>query len=169
MTDHIEMEEERKPRPGFLTVLCVLSFISIGITLLSGVVGLATGPQSSESMLEQKVELTKMKTELANGGVDMGRMIDQIIAMSEQTNDSFYLANGLGLFVALIGLVSVIMMWRGRKVGFHGYIIYSLLSIGAAYLYVSPANVPTLVVVFNVVISGLFIFLYSRNLHWMNQ
>jgi hypothetical protein len=37
------------------------------------------------------------------------------------------------------------------------------------YLIVSPVDVPTAVVVVNLIISGLFIFLYSRNLAWLKS
>jgi hypothetical protein len=37
------------------------------------------------------------------------------------------------------------------------------------YLIISPADVPSAVIVVNLLISGLFIFLYSRNLTWMKS
>ena len=66
-----------------------------------------------------------------------------------------------------LGLFGVIFMMRRRKLGFHMYIVYSLLAIGGMLLYVSAENIHISLPIVNVIFSGLFIFLYSRTLHWM--
>jgi len=166
-TDYIE---EQKPRPGFLTVLCVLSFISTGLGSISGLFSLISGPNSKEEMLDSKVQLTKSISDLKKMGMDSWvEMMEKIQAMAEDINNSFYLATFIAVVVALIGLFGVFKMFNGFKIGFHIYIIYSLLGIASLYIYVSPANIPTIVVAFNLIVSGLFIFMYSRNLHWMNK
>lgn len=171
MSDELDALEiqERPSRPGFLTVLCVLSFISIGLGLVSGLINLLSGPMDEEQMLASKVEMTASLNELKSTGMDsMSELMMQIQAMSEQINQNFYLASILTLLTLVIGLVGVLNMWKGVKKGFHFYIVYCLLSIGAMYVYVSPENIPSVVVIFNLLISALFIFMYSRNLKWMN-
>lgn len=169
MSEELEYQEEQK-RPAFLTVLVVLSFISIGISLISGIFGLISGKQSDEVMLVQSVQMAEARSELRKAGLESWTGIyDQIEAMGQQANDSFYLAAFLGMIVSLIGFYGVFMMMKGKKIGFHVYIIYSLLSMGIIYVYISPANVPTILTIVSAIFSGLFIFLYSRNLHWMNK
>jgi hypothetical protein len=162
-------EDEQKPsRPGFLTVLGILSFISIGLNLLIIVFQLVSGRPSEEQMLEERVALTAQINEMNDLGMgSLAGFLEQAQAMSEQINRNFYLAIGITLLTYLVGLFGVLKMWKGAKLGFHLYIIYNLLAIGGLYLYVSPENVPSIGVILNAVLSGLFIFLYSRNLHWM--
>ena len=168
MSEEIDNVGEEKQRPGFLTTICVLSFISIGSNLIFGLIGFLSGPQSDEELLDGKVELAKSIGELKKAGMDsMIEIMEQLNRMTVEINDSFYLASILGLIVASIGLFGVLKMWKGMKLGFHMYIIYSLISVVSIYLYVSPANIPSFIIVFNLLISGLFIFMYSRNLHWM--
>lgn len=164
------MENENKRRPGFLTTLCVLSFISIGLGILSGLFNLIAGPSTEDQMLDQRVELTKSVSQLKNTGMhSLADLMDKIQLMSEDINNNFYLASFLNLVILLAGLFGVIKMLKGYKVGFHIYILYCLLSIGSMYAYVAAAHIPTLVIVVNLLISGLFILLYSRNLKWMTK
>jgi len=93
--------------------------------------------------------------------------MEKIDRMSVEVNENFYFVAVFGLIVTIIGLYSALKMWKGSKLGFHIYIIYNLISIGGIYLYVSPANIPTIFVVFNVILSGIFILMYSRNLKWL--
>jgi len=168
MSVEIDNVGEDEKRPSFLTAICVLSFITIGSNLIFGFIGLFSGPQSDEELLQAKVDLAKTSSELKTAGLEPWvDVLDQLDRMTVEINDSFYLASILGLIVALIGLFGVLKMWQGMKMGFHLYIIYSLISVVSVYLYVSPANIPSFVIIFNLLISGLFIFMYSRNLHWM--
>lgn len=164
----LDGEDARGPRPGFLTVLCVLSFISTGLGLISALIGAAAGRQSDEELLEAKVEMTKQISDLKEVGMDVFvEMMEKIQRMTEQINDSFFLASVITIITVALGLFSVIKMWQGFKIGFQLYIGYCLLTIAGLYIYVSPVNIPTFVVIWNLLLSALFIFLYSRNLKWM--
>jgi len=164
--DNINQEE---PRPRFLTVLCILTFIATGLSLLMGLFNLViTGPQSEEQMINAKVAMAQSINEMKDMGMtNFVDLMEKIQRMSVEVNDNFYFAGIFGLVLTVIGLYSALKMWKGFKIGFHIYIIYNLLAIGGIYLYVSAANIPTLFVVFNVVLSGVFILMYSRNLKWM--
>jgi hypothetical protein len=164
------INEENTPRPKFLTVLCILTFISTGMSLVSGLYNLLfVGKQSQEAMLETKVAMAESISELKNLGMSsLVDMMEKIDRMSIEINDNFYLASMISLVTVGIGLFGAFKMWNGFKIGFHLYIVYNLLIVGAIYLYVSPGNIPTFVVIFNVFFSALFVFMYSRNLKWMN-
>ena len=166
--NEIEPTEERKSRPGFLTVICVLSYIALGFGVLGGMLNLSNGPSSDAELKTISVEYAKMKSDLKSQGMnDWTQMIDQIEAMSYEMNDQFYLAGIINLLIVAIGIYAVRKMWTGAKLGFHAYIIYCLLSVCALYIYVSPANIPTFMILWNVFFSGLFVLFYGLNLKWM--
>ena len=167
MTEVLEYEEEKK-RPALLLVLAILSFISIGFSIIATVIGLAGGPLSEEEIISQRVEMTKSKTEMRKAGMDgMVSFFDKLEGMLEDTNDNFYPSKGVMLVTDFLGLFGVIFMLRRRKLGFHMYIMYSLLALGGMLLYVSPGNIHISIPIMNVIFAGLFIFLYSRTVHWM--
>ena len=52
MSVEIDNIGEDEKRPSFLTAICVLSFITIGSNLIFGFIGLFSGPQSDEELLQ---------------------------------------------------------------------------------------------------------------------
>lgn len=82
-----ENSMRREARPSFLTVLCILSFISIGLGILSGLIGLAFGPMSEEAMLQQKTEWARMADELRSlGSEGFAVMMEQFERMLDALN-----------------------------------------------------------------------------------
>ncbi len=158
----------KEPRSSYLTTLCILSYIFIGFSLLFGLNSLLSGPMSEEQLLQQKVEITKTVDEMKS--LEMGNfaeMMNQLQRMYESINEHFYTFSLLSLLVLGIGLYGVINMWKGRKTGFHLYIVYSLLSVVQLYFVVSPSDIPSMIIIWNLLISAVFILLYSRKLKWM--
>lgn len=168
MTETIDTEKNDK-RPTILLVAAILSFISIGLTTIALVFNLTSGPMNEDEVLLTRVANAKQKTEMrdAGGPPYFIQLLDQVQAMTEETNQHFYLANGLNLVVNGIGFCGVLFMMRRRKLGFHLYIVYSLLALIVMYLYISPQNIPTISLIFGLIFSGLFVFLYSRALRWL--
>lgn len=165
-----QMELEERKRPGLLTVLSILSFIYIGINLISNITQFFSGPYSEDQMYEMKVQSSEQITEMKSLGIDWAvEMLEKSQRMMEDINNHYYFALVITLVSLILGLVGVVMMLKQRKLGFHLYIIYNIISIGGLFLYVSPGNVPLFATIFNVILAGLFIFLYSRTLGYMTK
>lgn len=160
--------EVRGKRPTLLTVLCILSFVSMGYSVLTNFSGLASGPSSKEEMTAAKAQLSKSIQDSKAQGMDyFVSVIQKVARMGEQLNDNHYPVTIVSLLVSLFGAYGVYLMFRGAKLGFHIYIIHCLLALVTIYLFVSVANIPMFFTLFGFSLSGLFIFLYSRNLKWM--
>ena len=171
MSDEFSNERiEAEKRPGFLKAISIMSFVGIGLSLISSFAGLFSAKQTEEQLLTEKVAMSKAIKDLQELGMDSWvHFIRQLQEMNVEINEHLLLANGLSIVVGLIGLLGVIKMWNGFKVGFHIYIIYSLFSVGVIYLYVSPVNIPSIIIIFSSVLSLIWILMYSRNLHWMKK
>lgn len=170
MTEILEQEEKRGKRPVFLTVLCILSFISIGWTFIGNVLSIFRGPMGEEEMTDFKVEMTRSINEMRNSGAGLDWLEDfmrSIIDMVESTNANHTLSILSGLVIILVGFAGVFFMLKGKKLGFHFYIIYSILASVQIYLFVNPSMLSNLVVIVNLFISGIFVLLYGLNLKWM--
>jgi hypothetical protein len=159
---------EQKKRPKFLLVLCILTFISTGFEFLGSLLKLVSGPLNNDQMQSQLVSfqegIDKMKEIGADSFVDS---MQTSIRMFKQVNENHYLAAFISIIVCVLGAYAALRMFKGYRLGFHLYIIYSILSFVSIYAYVSIGNVPTNYVLFGSAISLVFILLYSRNLKWM--
>jgi hypothetical protein len=156
-------------KPTFLVVLVVLSFISIGLTLIQQFFALLSGPMSEEQMEVYQAEVYEAIAQLRDAGMDgMVTMMEKVLAMSVYANDEVYfLNNAMTLVAAIIGGVGVYMMFQLKKIGFHLYIIYSLSPVLILYTVFPIASIPTIVVVMSLFLGALFSILYGLNLKHM--
>lgn len=167
--EELDVTGLKSKRPTFLTVLCVLTLINTGLSVFTSITSLLHGPISQEEMIEQRVQFLKSADEMRSMDLPaFAEMMEQIQRMSESANAHFYPNTLVSLFILGLGIAGAVFMLKGSKLGFHLYIGYSLLAVLQLYFFASPADIPTVAVVFGLLFSGLFIFLYSRNLHWLN-
>ena len=169
MEDYTQtMNEERGPRPGFLTTLCVLTFISTGLSTISNLFSLIAGPLSDEQLKDVQVTMMEFADQMKSANLDsVAEVYEKLFRIQEATNANHYAFVLSTLVILGVGIFAAIKMMKGSKLGFHLYIIYSLLSVVQLYFFVSASIIPTFMVVTNLVFALLFIFLYSRNLKWM--
>jgi membrane-associated HD superfamily phosphohydrolase len=170
MSDYLDEEQsnEKSARPAFLVVLCVLSYICLGYTVLAAIFQLIRGKQTAAEMALQNVQMNDLIEKLESANMDWYvDILQKTILMSKELNENFYAAFFVTILTLAIGLFGVIKMRKGYKLGFHMYIIYSLLGSAHVYLFVPVEIVPSIIIYFNVIFSGIFIFMYSRNLKWM--
>lgn len=150
-------------RPKLLTVIGILTFVSLGFQFLSLLINLIRGKQDEDGITE---DIAQTLTFLKKFGTDEDSLELTKMAM-EQTNDSFWLVQFIAILSIGLGLSGVIMMFKRRKIGFHLYIIYSLLGVGGGYLYLS-SDLTTMMTLFgSISVAILFIVLYGLNLKWL--
>ncbi|MCR9174170.1 MAG: hypothetical protein NXI10_16860 [bacterium] len=164
----INPSQQHPKRPVFLLVLCILSFLWLGLGFTSVAVGYAVGPSSSEQIQKDTKELDSEMEKLEAQGASTWRpTMEKLKTMTVVMNRKFYYVQALNLFIYILGTVSVVYMFIGKKLGFHLYIVYSLIYVCDYYFFMSPAAVPTFIIIVSALVAALFIFLYSRNLKWM--
>lgn len=165
-----EFNQQAPKRPVFLTVLSILSFITIGFGILGSLLGFITGKLSPEQMEQIKVDSAKQIAMFQDQGMDeFSNTFEQLFSMQEYINANFYLHNLVNLAALILGLLGVIYMLKGLKKGFHMYIIYNICMVLIYYVSVPIKDVPTFIIIINLIFSGLFIFLYSRNMKWFTK
>jgi len=137
--------EEKKPnRPNLLNILCILTFIGSGMNFISSLM--------------------------------ISVFYDQFTILADSISKSFHLPEldmileGKSTFFAVSALIyagcisGAILMWRLKKAGFHVYTIFQILLIlSPMYFFHLPS--PSL---FDIILSGGFIILYSSNLKYMS-
>lgn len=167
--ENTDLQEEIPKRPVFLTVLIVLTSISIFFGLLGGVSSFMNGPLTEEQVEEGMMPLYETIPTLESEGLDnYADMVRLIIDYTKHVNDnSFSLNNLLTILTYIIGIGAIVMMFRLRKIGFHLYVIYSLLPVVTLYLVAPSSLIPNIYVIFYMVVAILFTLLYALNLKYM--
>lgn len=163
MSDILDESYAQKKRPVFITVLCILTFVSCGFTFLSALWRLAVGNNTEDTM--NKLKGMPMFNEGASE-----KMLAAIEKMQEWQVTADFLAMGN---VALC-LVGALLMWKLRKIGFFLYVGGQILPFISLYaMYSVVQNVPImgisfLIVSFIVAIFAIaFIIMYGINLKHM--
>jgi hypothetical protein len=115
-------ETDTTKRPTFLTILCILTFISAGMGSLSA---LFTPPFS-----DIMVEFIKM-----NPGFDDAMKADLILVL--QAGWTYYF---LTFILSVCSLTGAILMWNMKKMGFH---FYALSNLGLLFVPMLILSMPT--------------------------
>ena len=168
--EHMENIDENNKRPRFLLVLCILTISNSGLTLIQGLLSLVSGKPSESEIIAANVQISKsidlLKEQKMDYWIDV---IKKVQIMTEGMYQNFTAYISASILIAICGLASAILMLIGKKIGFHAYIIYCFLWVLQSYLFVAPQNVPSVLVLFNVLFCIGFILMYSRNLKWLAE
>jgi len=157
MSDVLDQSYEQGPakRPIFLTVLCILTFVSCGLTFVTDVYGLLTAKQQQES-LEKSLKVMDQLQSNDQMPELFGTMTDGAAKMAEWTTTAHYLSLG-NVFICLAG---ALLMWRLRKMGYFIYIFGQILPfISLVGMYSVVQDVPLLGL--GTIISGVFLGIFA--------
>ncbi len=140
--------DETKNRPELLTILCILTFIGSGTSLLAnGVLYL---------MFDQLKELIEQQSvfSLMGSDVDLSFLLD--------IKSGFFLAQ---LLIYALSLYGAVQMFQLRKIGFHLYAIAQIALLIIPKIFVPNLPFPF----FELMVSAVFVYLYYKNLHLMTK
>ena len=139
---------ETKNRPELLTILCILTFIGSGTSLLAnGVLYL---------MFDQLKELIEQQSvfSLMGSDVDLSFLLD--------IKSGFFLSQ---LLIYTLSLYGAVQMFQLRKIGFHLYTIAQIALLIIPKIFVPVLPFPF----FELMVSAVFVYLYYKNLHLMTK
>ncbi len=164
MSEVLDSKEELKERRGrMLQVLCILSWIYVGIVFVFNLLAFTNGQASPEEMENRQISLIDFYDGM---GIDK-ETIKELMVIDERTNDNFYLNYSSKLVFCLIGFFAVLQMWKLQKTGFWVYIAYSIIPIGIMYYIMGDLPSTMQSVVWELVWAALFIGLYASQVKRM--
>lgn len=179
-------EQATKKRPVFLTVLCILSFIGAGWSIIANVIAffaykaanaLTTG--LSESLSEGMEGLENMEglegmegLENVEGMEDFGNaMNDAFAGMGEYATkvaENGATVSIINAILAIVALFGVIMMWKLKKSGFWTYTAAQILMLIIPLVFYGFSTMAILGLGVGAVFTILFIILFGVNLKHMS-
>jgi hypothetical protein len=159
---------ELSKRPQGLMILLVLTFINTGSSIFFGLLTVLFFKPSAADLKKERLDMAKSIVELKEVGLNsLVDLLERVQAMTEALNGYFVETNIVNIVIALLGATSAYFMLKRNQLGFHGYIIYNLLASGSIYFFISPALIPSVILIVNLCISLVFVLLYARHLPWI--
>ncbi|MFK8044802.1 MAG: hypothetical protein AB8B72_04865 [Crocinitomicaceae bacterium] len=149
-------------RGTFLKVLCILSWVYIGLELFSVVFGYIGG---REKVLESISLSEDAKAKITGSSFwdNIARTaVEQSIIVLEKTVENFeqiYLGNFLAI---VVGGMAVYLMYILKRNGFYLYILYSVIALGISAYFLGVSSIQGAAI-----ISLAFIIMYAVNLKRM--
>ena len=149
-------------------ILLVLTFINTGSSIFFGLLTVLFFKPTAADLKKERLDMAKSIVELKEVGLNsLVDLLERVQAMTEALNDYFIETNVVNIVIALLGAISAYFMLKRNQLGFHGYIIYNLLASGSIYFFISPALIPSVILIVNLCISLVFVLLYARHLPWI--
>lgn len=144
------MEEQptaKLPRPEMLKLLCILTFIGSGLSMLSNVALFSVIGQVREMFAEDP-----MYTVL---GVEMN------MSIFLNVNSWFFMVQAILYSLSFSG---ALQMWKLNKVGFHIYSVAQILLLIVPKIFIADMPFPAM----DLILTGSFIYFYYLNLKFMH-
>jgi hypothetical protein len=139
-----QLPDTRPKRPNMLTILCILTFIGSGMQLFSSLV-IASFYDLFVQIAQEFAEKFKMP------GMEQFREVRPL----------FFVVSA---FLYAGSVTGAILMMKMKKTGFHVYAIFQILLILSPMYFLHLSSPGT----FDILLAGLFIFLYSMNMKFMS-
>ena len=164
----MQATEPTNQRPKRLTILLVLTLINTGSSIFFGLLTVLFFKPTAADLKKERLEMAKSIVELKELGLDsLVEMLEKVQSMTEVLNAHLISSNLVNIAIAMLGAAAAYLMFKRNHLGFHGYIIYNLLACVSVYFFVSPAMVPSIILIVNLIISLIFVLLYAKHLTWM--
>lgn len=164
----MQANDPTNQRPKRLTILLVLTLINTGSSIFFGLLTVLFFKPTASDLKKERLEMAKSIVELKELGFDaLVEMLEKVQSMTEVLNAHFISSNLVNIAIAMLGAAAAYLMFKRNHLGFHGYIIYNLLACVSVYFFVSPAMVPSIILIVNLIISLIFVLLYAKHLTWM--
>ncbi|MEO6232362.1 MAG: hypothetical protein ABJB11_22935 [Ferruginibacter sp.] len=170
MTEILQDYEQAPPsRPGFLTVICILTFIGSGWGIIGGVIQFATSDKQASQIIVAKKKAASDIQKKGDNNAGTRFAEKMVNSMSTAfTAENFRKAGIAAIIGALFCLAGALLMWRLKRTGFYSYILGVLIGIVSPFIIYGNDNLMAIITSIGVGFIGLvFIILYGVNVKHM--
>lgn len=149
-------DENEKKRPTMLNVICILTFIGSGWSVLSGLTSLFSGNNSEQSM--------QAFYSMANANPAMADMVNSAMEFMQAIVNHATQINLTSLVLSVASLMGAILMYRLKRIGFYLYAAAQVIALFVYPYFVGFSFITIVMFAFSAVFAALFIILYAVNL-----
>lgn len=163
----METQPQIKDRPTFLTIVCILSFIGLGLSIFNKFISLIT-----IKSIEYFQPLIKegFDEAISSGGLTYNM---EVFFTRIQTDLFDYFDHlpailGMGLAFAILALIGVVLMWQMKRLGFYMYVAGRLLVVFSHIMICGGNFFAAIVSASDGFFVAVFIVLYAMNFKHLN-
>lgn len=160
---------ELKERRGMtLTVLCVLSWIAIGLSFLGMIWNLIKGKKTEAELLEDKIEQLSAVPDGPAKEMTLNIMQEGFVA-DELANQYFFELMAQNVLTLILGFFAVLLMFKLKKIGFYLYLLYCAIPIAVSIGVFGVSGFMSIIIIGVLsIISLVFVILYGYQLKRMS-
>lgn len=155
----------KQKRGSFLLVLCILSWIYMGSSIISTTISYFNGTAELEKQLSKTSNAFDQETGVGVLDNMMGAA-EEIMYKTIENFNEIQLGTLVGL---LIGIMAVYLMFQLKKIGFALYVLYSMIIPAISLYFIGTSMIMLLGLAFNSIVSIAFIIMYGVNLKRMTE
>ncbi len=163
----MENQTQTQARPTFLTVICIISFVGLGMSVISNLVNLAFGAFSSAVYPLVQSGFEDALNEIDAADPAASALVEQIFNSILKLFEVMPIIAGIGLALTIIALIGVIMMWNLKKTGFYMYSGAKVIMIFVPMILVGVNIITSIIAISGFFVAALFITMYGLNLKAM--
>lgn len=156
-------DAEKLQRPTFLTVLCILTFVSTGWGILSGVFSLFTKNLFDGNM--QMEQFNSMSGE--NHSPFISQLMGSTMEMLQVSVVYGTQINLCNLVLTVITLIGAIQMYNLKRLGFYLYVAAQVLMLFIWPYFAGFSMILVMSMIVSALFTTIFIILYALNLKYM--
>lgn len=157
----------KNERPVFLTVLCILTFIGAGLTLIGQLISLATKPLVEASTVMVEESMTDAMDAFSSSSSGFSSLIESFMGQGMKALENYtelILVRVIGTLVLLFG---ALLMWKLKKTGFFLFVGGKAFIIIAVFIIMGATGMAFLSVVGTLFVAIAFSIMYAVNLKHM--
>jgi hypothetical protein len=160
----METQSLKNERPGFLTVMCIISFVGLGLSILNNIKLFIFGELGSNfyAVIQTHFEESINQVHASNPGI--APFLEKIFESVLKLVDLAPLLATISIVASVIALAGVILMWKLIKSGFYIYSAIKILLVFIPMTLIGINFVSILLALGSIFTAAIFITLYALNL-----
>lgn len=164
----METQDQASKRPVFLTVICIISFVGLGVIMFKSLFAFAFGQllDAVHPMVEDGFD--EAITQMRMSDPQMVPFVESIFDAVIRLLSSIPLLAALNFVISGVALAGVILMWNLKKSGFFMFAAAKVIGIFVPMMVIGVNFLSMMMSSGIFMVSAVFITLYAINLKAMN-
>jgi hypothetical protein len=164
----METNPSIEKRPVFLTILCIISFVGLGMTIMKTLFMFAFSQLNTSIYTLLQSNFDEALANVKNTDPNALPLVQQIFDSVLKILNALPALAGLVLILSIVALTGVILMWNQKKVGYFLYSGAKVILIFVPIIITGPNLISMIAGASMFMGAAIFITLYGLNLKAMN-
>lgn len=154
-------------RPLFLTIVCIISFVGLGIAMFKSLFGFAFGQLASSLYPLAQSGMEEALNELRISDPNSLPLVENIFEAALKLIDVLPTLFGITFVLSGVALAGAILMWNLRKSGFYMFCAAKVVMIFIPMILIGVNFLSLIIGTSTFMVAAIFITLYALNLKAM--